>query len=90
LKTTSGTHLKSTVENSPFTPTPLETQWMLQTRNIPTLFPSELSLKYLHKLILQNIFELKQITCPNGTHLMNNDEFTTYHNKPTNFEETTP
>ena len=55
-------------------------------RNIPTLTP-KLSLKYLHKLILDNIFELKHITCPNGTHLMSNDEFKTHYNKPTKIHE---
>jgi hypothetical protein len=46
----------STLGNFPLTPTPLEIEWMLQARNIPT-FTLELSLKYLHKLILHNIFE---------------------------------
>ena len=87
LKKTSGTHLKSTLGNFPLTPTPLETQWMIQAINTPTLTP-ELSLKYLHKLILHNIYEIKHITCPNGTHLMNNEEFKSHYNKPTQLEKT--
>ena len=87
LKKTSGAHLKSTLGNFPLTPTPLETQWMQQARTIPTLTP-ELSLKYLHKLILHNIYEIKHITCPNGTHLMNNEEFKSHYNKPTKLEKT--
>ena len=74
LKTTSGTHLKSTLKAFSLTPTPLETQWMVQASNIPMLTPT-LSLKYLHKLVIHNIYELKQITHPNGTHLMSNNEF---------------
>jgi hypothetical protein len=60
---------------------------MIQARNIPTLIP-EISLKHLHKLIMHNIFELKQITCTNGTHLMDNEEFKTQYNKPTKIEKT--
>jgi hypothetical protein len=55
---------------------------MIQKNNIPTL-TLEISLKYLHNLILHNIFELKHITCSNGTHPMNNDEFKAQYNKPT-------
>jgi hypothetical protein len=48
LKTTSGTHLRSTLDKFPLLPTPLETQWMHQAHSIPTLTP-KISLKYLHK-----------------------------------------
>lgn len=73
LKTNSGTHLISMVDKFPLLPTPLETQWMRQARNI-------------HKPILHNITELKHITHPNGTHLMTNDEFEHYYNTPTRIE----
>jgi hypothetical protein len=46
-----------------------------------------LSLKYLHKAILHNIFELKHITHPNGAHLMSNDGFKTHFNTPTKIEK---
>ena len=82
LKTTSGALLKNTLEKFLLLPTPLETQWMQQTQNISTLIPTT-SLKYLHKLILYNIAELKHITHSNGTHLMTNDEFKTYYVTPT-------
>lgn len=77
----SGVHLRSTLEDFLLPPTPLETQWMLQTRNIPTLTPTPF-LTYFHNLILQNILETKHITHPNGTHLMTNDEFTHYYTTP--------
>ena len=82
LKTTSGAHLKSTLEKFPLLPTPLETQWMQQAQNIPTLTPTT-SQKYLHKLILHNITELKHIIHSNGTQLMTNDEFKNYYVTPT-------
>ena len=37
------------------------------------------SLKLLHKLLIHNITTLDQITRPNGTTLMNKDEFKIYH-----------
>jgi hypothetical protein len=49
LKTTSGTHLRSTLEKFPLRPTSLEIQWMRQAQNIPTLTPTT-SLKYLHEI----------------------------------------
>ena len=74
------------MDKFPLLPTPLETQWMRQAINIPTITPT-LSLKYLHKLILHNITEIKHITHPNGTHLMMNEEFKHYYNSPTKIEK---
>ena len=77
LKTTSGAHLKSTLQKFPLLPTPLEKQWMQQAQNLPTLTPTT-SLKYLH-----NITELKHIIHSNGTQLMTNEDFKTYYVTPT-------
>ena len=88
LKITSGTHLRSTLVKFPLLSTPLEIQWMHQTNNMPTLTPTS-SLKYLYKLILHNITELKHITHPNGTYLMTNDKFKHYHKTPTKIVKTT-
>ena len=55
---------------------------MQQAQHSPTLTSTN-SLKYLHKLILHNITEIKHITHPNGTHLMTNDEFKHYYTTPT-------
>ena len=82
LKTTSGAHLRSTLVKFPLLPTSLETQWMQLSQNIPTLTYTT-SLKYLHKLLLRNITDLTQITHPNGTHLLSNEEFQYYHGAPT-------
>ena len=87
LKTTSGIHLISKLEKIPLLPTPLETQWICQAHNIPTLTPTT-SLKYLHKLVLHNITELKQITYPNETQLMTNNEFKYYYDTPTKIVKT--
>ena len=77
-----GAHLKNTLVQFPLLTTPIETQWMQQMHNIPTLTTTS-SLRYLHKLILYNITYLKQITHPNGTHLLTNDEFKYYYDTPT-------
>ena len=54
---------------------------VLQARTIPTLTPT-LSLKYFHKLILQNVLEITHITHPNGTYLMTSDKFTHNYTTP--------
>ena len=82
LKTIGGAHLKSTLVKFPLLTTPIETQWMQQMHNIPTLTTTS-SLTYLHKLILHNITDLKQLTHPNGTHLITNEEFKYYYDTPT-------
>lgn len=61
---------------------------VLQAITIPTLTPT-LSLKYLHKLILQNFLESINITHPNGTHSMTSDKFTHYYNAPNKIEKLT-
>ena len=40
------------------------------------------SFKLLHKLLVHNITTLDQIAMPNGTTLMNQDEFQIYHSTP--------
>ena len=82
LKTIGGAHLKSTLVKFPLLTTPIETQWMQQMYNIPTLTTTS-SLTYLYKLILHNITDLKQLTHPNGTHLITNEEFKYYYDTPT-------
>ena len=46
----------------------------------------KLSLKILHKLITLNIHTIKQISLPNGTHLMAPEDFKTYYKTPTKLE----
>ena len=81
LKHKAGVHLKSTINNFLLTPSPLETAWMQEAQNLHGLNPC-ISLKLLHKLLIHNITTLDQITMPNGTTLMNSDEFKIYHSTP--------
>ena len=81
LKHKAGVHLKSTINNFLLTPSPLETAWMKEAQMLHGLNPNT-SLKLLHKLLIHNIITLEQITMPNGTTLMNPDEFKIYHSTP--------
>ena len=81
LKHKVGVHLKSTINNFLLNPSPLETAWMQESQNLPGLNP-DISLKLLHKLLIHNITTLDQITLPNGTTLMNSDEFKIHHSTP--------
>ena len=54
---------------------------MQESQNLPGLNP-DISLKLLHKLLVHNITTLDQITLPNGTTLMNPDEFKIHHFTP--------
>ena len=81
FKHKAGVYLKSTINNFFLTPSPLETAWMQEAHMLHSLNPS-ISLKFLHKLLVHNITTLYQITMPNGTTLMNPDEFKIYHSTP--------
>ena len=81
LKHKAGVHLKSTINNFLLTPSSLETAWMQEAQMLHGLNPNT-SLKLLHKLLIHNITTLDQITMPNGTTLMNKDEFKIYHSTP--------
>jgi hypothetical protein len=78
LKHKAGVHLKSTIDNFLLTPSSLETAWMQEAQMLHGLNPNT-SLKLLHKLLIHNITTLDQITMPNGTTLMNKEEFKIYH-----------
>ena len=80
LKHKAGVHLKSTINNFLLTH-PLETVWMQEAQMLHGLNPTT-SLKLLLKLLVHNINTLDQITMPNGTTLMNPDEFKVYHSTP--------
>lgn len=82
------TFLKNTFNKLSLLPTLLERKQLLQAINIPTLTPT-LSLKYLHKLILHNMFELKDITKPNIIYLLTNEDFQNYYCTPIKGETTT-
>ena len=84
MKTEGGAHLKSIEENFQLNQTEIEREWRTSTE-LPHLNP-KLSLKILHKLITLNIHTIKQITLPNGTHLMSPEDFKTYYKTPTKLE----
>lgn len=76
-----GAHLKSEIENLLLASTSLETTYMREAQNLLRFNPI-LYLKLLHKLLLYNILELKQVTLPNGLHLMSNNDFETCYSTP--------
>ena len=82
LKHETGVHLKSTIDSFLLNSSPLETAWSKEVQNLQGLNPNT-SLKLLQKLLLHNIIKLEQIIMPNGTTLMNPDEFKTYYSNPT-------
>ena len=79
--TKAGVHLKSTINNFLLNPSPLETAWMQEAQLLQNLNPT-ISLILLHKLLVHNITTLDPITRPNGTTLMDPDEFKIYHSTP--------
>ena len=84
LKHEVGVHLKSTIDSFLLNPSPLETAWLYEAENLQGLNPNT-SFKLLQKFLLHNIIKLEQIIMPNGTSLMNQDDFKIYYSKPTKF-----
>ena len=83
IKKARGAHLRSNIDNFPLKATPLEQIWcQLSTNQFRHINPSQTT-KLLHKLLLNNIYESKHITLPNGTNLMTQEDFKNYYIKPT-------
>ena len=83
LKKAGGAHLRSQIDNFSLKATPLEQLWChLSETQLPQINPTQ-TFKFLHKLLLQNIYEIKHITLPNGTNLMLHEEFKHYYTTPT-------
>ena len=82
LKHIAGTHVRNNKDGFILSPTQLETIWLIQARNRPNI-NINLCHHFLNKLLVHHINNISQITFPNGTHLMTQDDFTTYHTKPT-------
>ena len=74
LKHEAHIHLKSTNPDFFLEPSPLEQLWLQETPTLTRITPPH-SQKLLQKLVSANILELKQITLPNGTQLMNHDAY---------------
>jgi hypothetical protein len=66
----------------PFITIKLETDWLTQAQLQPAI-NINLYHHFLNQLILQHITNLSQLILPNGTQLMNDAEYQTYHHKPT-------
>ena len=83
IKKARGAHLRSQIDKFPLKATPLEQIWcQLSKTQFPQINPTQ-TFKFLHKLLLQNIYEIKHITQPNGTNLMSHEEFKYYYITPT-------
>jgi hypothetical protein len=87
FKTAGGIHLQSTLHTFLLLPTSLETNWLAAATSYPHL-SQQFSLKLLNKLLLHHIIDLHQIILPNGTHLMDHNDFKTYYDLPTKLIKT--
>ena len=82
IKKVGGAHFRSTIDNFPLKATPLEQIWYQESETLlPQINPTQ-TFKYLHKLVLQNIYEIKHITLPNGTNLMSQEDFKNFYTTP--------
>ena len=75
-------HIQTNNIAFPHMETSLATIWIQKATAYPNI-TSSINQKYLHQLLLLNITMLEQITLPNRTTLMNENEFKKYHNKIT-------
>ena len=83
IKKVGGAHLRSNIDNFPLQATPLEQMWCpLSTTHLPQINPTQ-TLKFLHKLLLHNIYEIKHLMLPNGINLMTLEDFKFFYSKPT-------
>jgi hypothetical protein len=82
LKHNGKAHIQTENISFPHMETPLTIIWLQKATNYPTITTS-LNCKYLHQLLLLNITTLEQITLPNRTTIMNENEFKIYHTKIT-------
>ena len=82
IKQNGEAHLKSTLTKFFLQPAPLESIWTNESSMLP-LLTKQTSNKLLQKLFTENITSLEKIIFPNGTKLMNLEEFSWYHSKPT-------
>ena len=82
LKTMGQGQLKSALDNFLHEPAPLETIWLYEAQTLPNL-NNQTSMKLLQKLFANNITTITQITLPNGTHLMNEENYKNSYSAPT-------
>lgn len=83
LKTSGGTHLRSTLSDFPLQVTPLERLWLpLSAELTPHISPFQ-SQKLLHKLLLHNIYDITHQILLDGLTLMSPIDFKNYYTTPT-------
>ena len=83
IKKTRGAYRCSQIDNFPLKATPFEQIWcQLVEIQIPQFSPTQ-TFKFIHKLLLQNIYEINHITSLNGKNLMSQEDFKHYYVTPT-------
>ena len=88
IKAVGGAHLISQIKKFPLEAKPLEKKWHKLSTTPPPQKISIQNLKHIHKLLLKNIYDIKQLTLRNGTHLMSYTGYINYHKKPTHMIKT--
>ena len=83
IKTTGGAHLTSYIETFPLEATLLEKEWHKLSTTPPPQKISNQNLKHIHKLLLGNIYDIKQLTLRDDTHMMSHTKYINYYKKPT-------
>ena len=83
IKKIEGAHLHSQIDNFPLKATPPKQMWcqLLETQ-LPQINSTQ-TFKFLHKLLLQNIYEIKHITLPNSIKQLLQEDFKHYYITPT-------
>ena len=76
-----GAHISSINKDLPLQRTQLEELWFTQCTNHPNI-TNKISLHFLNNLFLHHITDLSQLTRPNGSQLMNINEFTIHYGQP--------
>ena len=83
LKKIGRTHLRSKRDNFSLKASPFEQMWcQLLAIQLPQIYSTQ-TFKFFYKLLLQNIYEIKHITLPNGTTLMSQEDFKNFYATPT-------
>ena len=83
IKKAEGPHLCSKIDDFPLKATPLKQMWcQLLEIQFPQINSTQ-TFKFFHKLLFQNIYEIKYITLPNGTNLMSQEDFKNFYVAPT-------
>ena len=83
IKKASGAHFCSTIENFPLEATSLEKTWQSILTDLNPQINHIQSHKFIYKLLIHNIYNIKHLTLANGTNLMFHEDFKHYYTTPT-------